>query len=75
MRHHRDLPGKGQRTGPEPTAHPLDGPRPPEYLIVQWASEQLRDQTRRNNAALAQELQERGHRRNAGPAADREAEP
>ena len=75
MRHRRGEPREGQRTGPEPTSHPLAGPRPPEYLVVLWVSEQLRDQARRNNAALAQELQERGHRRNAGPAAEREAEP
>jgi hypothetical protein len=45
---------------------------------VLWVSEQLRDQIRRNNAALAQELQDRGqwrHRRTAGPAAELEAEP
>jgi hypothetical protein len=75
MRYHRELPRKRQRTGQESTAHSLAGPRPPEYLMVLWVSEQLRDQIRRNNATLAQELQERGHRRNAGPEAEREAEP
>ncbi|MGH2843718.1 MAG: hypothetical protein ACRDKL_09065 [Solirubrobacteraceae bacterium] len=43
-----------------------------------WVSEQLRDQIRRNNAALAQELQDRGplhRRRTAGPATELEAEP
>jgi hypothetical protein len=65
-------------TGPGTTAHSLAGPRPPEYLIVLWVSEQLRDQIRRNNAALAQELQDHGqrrHRRTAGLAAEPEAEP
>jgi hypothetical protein len=75
MRYRQDAPRKGQRTRPEPTAHPPAGPRPPEHLIVLWVSEQLRDQIRRNNAALAQELQHRAHRRNVGPAAEREAEP
>jgi hypothetical protein len=75
MRYRRDPPRDNPRTGPEPTAHSLAGPRPPEYLIVLRVSEQLRDQTRRNNAALAQELPERGHRRDAGSAAEREAEP
>jgi hypothetical protein len=43
-----------------------------------WVSEQLRGQIRRNNAALAQELQDHGelrHRRAAGPTTEREAEP
>jgi hypothetical protein len=78
MRHRPDQPREGQQTGPDPTTHSLAGPRPPEYLIVLWVSEQLRDQIRRNNAALAQELQDRGqwrHRRTAGPAAELEAEP
>jgi hypothetical protein len=75
VRHRTGVPREGQRTGPEPTAHPLAGHRTPEYVIVLWVSEQLREQARRNNAALAKELQERGHRRNAGLAAEREAEP
>ena len=59
-------------------AHSLAGPRRPEYVIVLWVSEQLRDQIRRNNAALAQELQDRGQprqRRAAGPTTELEAEP
>jgi hypothetical protein len=78
MRHRPGQPREGQRTGPDPTAHPPAGARPPEYLIVLWVSEQLRDQIRRNNAALAQEYQDRGqvrHRRTAGPATELEAEP
>ena len=39
---------------PDPDAHPLAAPRPSEYVIVPWASEQLRDRIQRNNAALAQ---------------------
>ena len=76
--HHPDRPREGQPTAPDPTAHSLAGPRPPEYLIVLWVSEQLRDQIRRNNAALAQQLQDHGqvrHRRAAGPATELEAEP
>jgi len=45
---------------------------------VLWVSEQLRDQIHRNNAALAQELQDRGqqrHRRTPGPTSELEAEP
>jgi len=78
MRHHPDRPREGQPTGPDPTAHSLGGARPPQYLIVLWVSEQLRDQIHRNNAALAQELQDRGqqrHRRTPGPTSELEAEP
>ncbi len=39
--------------------HPLAGSLPPEYVIVTWASEQLRDRTRRNGASLAEALQAR----------------
>jgi hypothetical protein len=69
---------EGEPTGPDPTTHTLAGPRAPEYLIVLWVSQQLRDQIRRNNAALAQESQDHGqprHRRTAGPTAELEAEP
>jgi hypothetical protein len=78
MRHDPDQPRAGQPTGPDPTAHPLAGHRPPEYLIALWVSEQLRDRIRRNNAALAQELQDHSqlrHRHTAGPATELEAEP
>jgi hypothetical protein len=78
MRHRPDRPRQGQQTGPGPTAHSPAGPRPPEYSIVPWVNEQLRDQIRRNNAALAQELQDRGqrgHRRTAGSTTELEAEP
>jgi hypothetical protein len=76
--HHPDRPREGQPTAPDPTAHSLAGPRPPECLIVLWVGEQLRDQIRRNNAALAQDLQDPAlgpHRRTAGPATELEAEP
>jgi hypothetical protein len=78
MRHHRDRPREGQRTGSDPTAHSPAGPRPPEYLIGLWACEQLRDQIRRNNAALAQEFQDHGQlqqQRTAGSTTELEAEP
>jgi hypothetical protein len=69
-----------QQTGRQPDrdAHPLTGPRPPEYVIVTWVSEQLRDRTRRNNAALAQEHEDSARRRQvrkADPQAELEAEP
>jgi len=73
-----DRPREGQRMELDPMAHSLAGPRPPEYLIVLWVSEQLRDQIRRNNAVLAQQFQEHGHlrhRRTAGSATELEAEP
>jgi hypothetical protein len=59
-------------------AHPVAGPRPPEYVIVLWTTEQLRDRLQRNNATLAQELHDRSrHRqgRTAEPGAEIEAEP
>jgi hypothetical protein len=63
---------------PDPDAHPLAGPRTPEYVIELWTSKELRDRIRRNNAALAQERQDRGRRRHgrrAEPEAELEAEP
>jgi len=63
---------------PDPGGHPLATPRPPEYLTVSWASEQLRDRIQRNNATLIQELQDRDrqrHGRRAAPDAEPEAEP
>jgi hypothetical protein len=59
-------------------AHLLAGPRPPEYVIVLWTTKQLRHRLQRNNAALANELLDRGrHRRGrtAEPGAEIEAEP
>jgi hypothetical protein len=64
---------KGPRAAkppPDPGAYPLAGLRPSEYVVASWASEQLRDRIQRNNAALAQELQD--HDR---PRRDRAAEP
>ncbi len=58
--------------------HPLAGSRPPEYVIVLWTTEQLRDRLQRNNAALAQELHDRGrhrHGRTVESDAEIEAEP
>jgi hypothetical protein len=62
----------------ERDAHPLEGPRPPEYVIVTWVSEQLRERLQRNSAALAQDRQDPGrqrHGRRAEPDAEIEAEP
>jgi hypothetical protein len=33
--------------------HPLAGYRPPEWVIVTWVNEELRDRIKRNGAALA----------------------
>jgi hypothetical protein len=63
---------------PDPGAHPLAAPRTSKYVTVSWVSEQLRDRIQRNNAALAQELQDRDRRRygrRAGLDAEPEAEP
>ncbi len=63
---------------PDPGSHLLAGPRTPEYVIAPWASEQLRARIQRNNAALAQELHDRGRQRDgrrAEPNAEPEAEP
>ncbi len=63
---------------PDPGAHPLACLRPPEYVIELWVAKELRDRIRRNNAALAQERQDRGrqrHGRKAEPEAELEAEP
>jgi hypothetical protein len=43
-------------------------------MTVSWASEQLRDRIQRNNAALAQELQDRDRRRH-GRRAEADTEP
>jgi hypothetical protein len=62
----------------DPGTHPLAGSRPPEYVIVVWASQQLRVQIQRNNAAIAAEFKDRGQRRHgrrAEPNAEIEAEP
>jgi hypothetical protein len=64
--------------GPDPRAHPLAGPRPPAFVIVLWVNEELRQRIQRNNAALAQEIRDRGRRRHGGkaePKAELEAEP
>jgi hypothetical protein len=56
---------------------PLAGSRPPEYVIVTWVSEQLRDRAQRNGASLAEALQA-GKKQDREPAhpelEDREAE-
>jgi hypothetical protein len=77
MKHRRDLAPESQHKRPDPTAHSLAGPKAPEYLIVLWVSQQLRDQIRRNNAALAQELHNRQlrPRHTAGRSTQLEAEP
>ncbi len=48
--------------------------RPPEYVIVMWASDQLRDRGQYTGADLAG-LGLLGEREDAVPTADREAEP
>jgi hypothetical protein len=57
--------------------HPLAGSRAPEYVIVTWTSEQLRDRAQRNGASLAKALQavKKQDRESAHPELeDREAE-
>ena len=63
---------------PDRDASHTHGTRPPEYVIVTWVSEQLRDRIQRNSAALAQDRQDPGrqrHGRRAEPEAELEAEP
>jgi len=59
--------------------HPLAGYRPPEYVIVTWVNEQLRDRIQRNGASLAEIHQARDRQGSALAAdprlEDREAEP
>src|SRR5712691_11694382 len=62
MRHHLapTIPAKrkdqaAMKQPPDRDAHPLAGPRPPDYVIVTWVSEQLRDRIQRNNTALTQD--------------------
>ncbi len=59
--------------------HPLAGYQPPEYVIVTWVNEQLRDRIQRYGASLA-EIHQARDRQGSAPAADprledREAEP
>ena len=56
-------------------AHNSDpGRRPPEYVIVAWASQQLRDRIQRTGLSLAEALQARDPPE-PGPQKDPEAEP
>jgi hypothetical protein len=48
--------------------------RPPEYVLVTWVSEQLRDRIQRNGTSLAKARQATGTQTRA-PQADLEAEP
>jgi hypothetical protein len=50
---------------------PQPGRRPPEYVIVTWASEQLRDLAQRTGLSLAEALRA-GDAREPGPRADPE---
>jgi len=62
---------------PDPARHPFAGPRPPEYVVELWVSEQLRGRLRRTSAAMAHERQAAGRQpgREAERQADLEAEP
>lgn len=57
--------------------HPLAGTRPPEYVIVTWVCEELRNRAQRNCASLAEAIQT-GKKQDRDPAhpelEDREAE-
>jgi len=55
-------------------ASPPPGTRPPEYVVVTWVSEQLRDRLRHHGMSLAEALQTPGPRPGA-PEPDLEAEP
>jgi hypothetical protein len=59
--------------------HAQDAGRPPDYVVVQSASAQLRDRIQRTGAALAETQQTRASQITARlpdpPQADREAEP
>jgi hypothetical protein len=48
--------------------------RPPEYVIVTWVSEQLRDRAQRTGLSLAEALRA-GDAHEPGPQQDPEAEP
>jgi hypothetical protein len=50
------------------------GRRPPQYVIVTWASQQLRDRIQRTGPSLAEALQA-GNAQEPGPQQDPEAEP
>ena len=59
--------------------HPLAGYRPPEWVIVTWVNEELRDRIKRNGAALA-DISQLTNKQNPEPVTDpqledREAEP
>jgi hypothetical protein len=59
----------------QPDAHNSDsGRRPPEYVIVAWASQQLRDRIQRTAPSLAEALQA-ADPPEPGPQPDPEAEP
>jgi hypothetical protein len=53
---------------------PQPGRRPPEYVIVTWVSEQLRDRVQRTGLSLAEALRA-GRAHEPGPQQDPEAEP
>jgi hypothetical protein len=61
---------------PAPDRDPVQQPgrRPPEYLIVTWASQQLRDRIQRTGLSLAGALRA-GDAQNPGRKKDQEAEP
>ena len=50
------------------------GRRPPDYVIVTWVSEQLRDRVQRTGLSLAEALRA-GRADELGPQQDPEAEP
>jgi hypothetical protein len=59
----------------QPPAHNSDsGRRPPEYIIVAWASQQLRDRIQHAGLSLAEALRA-ADPPEPGPQPDPEAEP
>ena len=71
-------PGQRKDTGmkqpPDRDASHPSGTRPPEYVVVTWVSEQMRDRIQRNGKSLAEALQAK-EAQNRAAEPDLEAEP
>ena len=59
---------------PDRDRTPQPGRRPPDYVIVTWVSQQLRDRAQHTGLLLAEALRA-GNAQEPGPEADPEAEP
>ena len=71
-------PGQRKDTGmkqpPDRGASHPSGTRPPEFVVVTWVSEQIRDRIQRNGKSLAEALQAK-ETQNRAAEPDLEAEP